>query len=95
MTINKKGNFIIIAFIVEMIIALFNIQQLQSLDEISEIKELLLEDDNIVDVFVDQKKRIIKLKPKDSEYIFLEEPLKNFMYKLVILSSLIYYIYLL
>lgn len=43
MTINKKGNFIIIAFIVEMIIALFNIQQLQlqSLDEISEIFALV------------------------------------------------------
>lgn len=46
-----------------------------------EIRELLLNDDNITEVSVDQKKRIIKLKPIDTEYIFLEEPLKNFMYK--------------
>ena len=46
-----------------------------------EIRKLLLEDDNINEVSVDQKKRIIKLKPIDTEYVFLEEPLKNFMYK--------------
>ena len=44
-----------------------------------EIRKLLLKDDNISEVSVDQKKRIIKLKPIETEYIFLEEPLKNFM----------------
>lgn len=44
-----------------------------------EIKELLLKDDNICDVSVDQKKRIIKVKPSDFEYTFLQEPFKRFM----------------
>ena len=43
------------------------------------IREELLRDENIIEVSVDQKKRIIRLKPIDFEYVFLEEPLKNFM----------------
>lgn len=46
-----------------------------------EIKQILLADDNINDVFIDESKHLIRVKPNDlMHFTFLEEPFKNFMY---------------
>ena len=45
-----------------------------------EIKNSLLADENINDVFIDESKKLIIVKPNNLKaFTFLEEPFKNFM----------------